>query len=192
MRLCLLSGLIPLLFAPLFASAQTFEVTDRVSDATGVRRIASADLRPLPSSSYPGEHATFRAVYEKDPNDGETWSLTIFGYASDTTGLGRASTAQLQVDGTAVEPLRVESKTRRLDASLIEIKQIVLRKSAFAQIAEADSATVSIGPARFPMSRVLRTDLRLIRDRAAGPSSSPMQASQGEATDTSTTDEANR
>lgn len=192
MRLCLLPGLIFLLFAPLVASAQTFEVTDRVSDATGVRRIASADLRPLPGSSYPGRHATFRAVYEKDPADGETWSVTIFGYASDTTGLGRADTAQLQVDGTAVDPLRVESKIRRMDVSLIEIKQIVLRQSAFTQFAEADSATVSIGPARFPMSRVLRTDLRLIQDHAAAPSSAPMQASQGEETDTSTTDEGNR
>jgi hypothetical protein len=185
MRRSLLFGLILVLFSPA-ATGQTFEVTDRVRDATGVRRIASADLRPLPGDSYPGSHAAFRAVYESDSGDDATWSLTVFGYTADTTTMSRANTVRFRTDTTSVEPRRVESKVRRLDASLVEITQIVLSKPAFATVARADRVVLSVGPAAFPMSRVLRTDLRLILDRVAGPDSP--QASQVGAADTSGTD----
>ena len=183
MRPALVLGLAVLLF-PCPGTAQTFEITDQVSDATGMRRVASADLRPLSDRSYTGTHAAFQAVYEESPNGGAAWMLTIFGYASDTTAMGRASTAQVRADGSPVPPRRVTSKLRRLDASLLEIKQIVLTESGFSRLARADQVVVSIGPARFTLDRVRRTDLRLIQERlSASPPS--RTSSQGTAVDTS-------
>ena len=179
----LLLGLLVALLPPVTA-AQSFEVTDRVSDATGVRRIASADLRPLPGGTYPGSHAAFRAVYEKGPDEDATWTLTVFGYTADTTALSQATTVRLQADAAPIEPQRVESKVRRLnEASRVEIVQIALSRSAFASVARADRVILSIGPAQFSIRRVLRTDLRLILDRVSA--GSPRRASQTETADTS-------
>jgi hypothetical protein len=181
MRLPLLVGLCLFLLVPLRAPAQSFEVTDRVSDVTGVRRIASADLRPL-SGSYAGSHAAFRAVYENAPDGGAAWTLTVFGYAPDTTAMGRADSAQLRADGVAVEPLRVASKIRRMDDVVVEVKQITVPRPAFARLARADRVVLSIGPSQFAPSRVLRTDLRLILDRVS--TSPSRRASQADPNDT--------
>jgi hypothetical protein len=184
MRLSLLVGLSLFLLIPPRAPAQTFEITDRVNDVTDVRRIASADLRPL-SGSYGGSHAAFRAVYEKAPDRAPTWTFTVFGYAPDTTAMGQADTVQFRADGVAVEPLRIASKIRRMDDAVVEVKQITIPRPAFVRLAQADSVVLSIGPAQFAPSRVLRTDLRLILDRV---SASPSQrASQADTADASPT-----
>ena len=185
MQRSLLIGFVLVLLSSV-APGQTFEVTDQVRDATGVRRIASADLRPLPGGSYPGSHAAFRAVYERNSEDGAIWSLTVFGYTADTTAMSRANTVRLRADTISIEPRRIESKVRRLNDSLVEITQITLSRPAFATVARADRVVLSIGPAEFSMSRVLRTDLRLILNRVSRPA--PRQASQDGATDTSGSD----
>jgi hypothetical protein len=181
MRPSFLLGLLVLLFLPSTTTAQSFEVSERVSDVTGVRQITSADLRPLPGGSYSGSHAAFRAVYEKPPDEDASWTLTVFGYASDTTALSRTRTVRLRADASSIEPRRIETKVRPLDASRVEIVQIGLSRSAFASVAHAKRVVLSIGPAQFSMSHVLRTDLRLILDHVS--SAPPRRASQTGAPD---------
>ena len=188
MRLSLLVGLSLFLLCPPRAPAQTFEITDRVNDVTDVRRIASADLRPL-SGSYGGSHAAFRAVYENAPDEAATWTLTVFGYAPDTTAMGRTDTVQLSADGVAVAPLRIESKIRRMDDVVVEVKQISVSRPAFVRLAQADSVVLSIGPTQFAPSRVLRTDLRLILDRVSTSPSRRASQTDPNDTDSSTNNE---
>ena len=176
---------LPLLL-PTFATAQTFQVTTDVNDVTGVRRTVSADLRPLPTSSYPGSHAAFRAIHEQDPDEGTSWELVLFGYAPDTTAMSRTTQVRLQADGKEMTPSRIVSRTRPMRKTLVEIKRVGLTHSQFEQVAQADSVTVVIGSVQFDLSRVRRTDMRLILDRVSS-SPPPQRALDTGTTDTSAT-----
>lgn len=184
----LLTLALHLLF-PGLASAQTFQVKTSVSDVTGVRQIASANLRPLSAPSYPGSHTAFRAVYENAPDRAATWQLVLFGYTADTTALSQTPRVRLRTDGTQLEPSRIVSDTRSLDGTLLEVKRLFFTRQQFAQVARADSVTLNVGTLPFPMDRVLRTDLRLVLDRAS--SLVPRQASETEPADTSTAPKVN-
>lgn len=183
MRFFLLFLLAPLLL-PVQSAAQTFDVTERVSDVTNVQRIVSADLRPLPTRSYEGSHASFRAVYEDDPEAGASWSLVLFGYTSDTTAMSRTPDVHLRADDVQLKPTRIGSETRELNSTLLEVKRLSLKRSHFEQVARADTVTVFIGPVQFKMERVLRTDLRLILDRV---STAPAKQAAENDSDSSTT-----
>jgi hypothetical protein len=71
----------------------------------------------------------------------------------------------VQADGTRLEPIRLESKTRPLDKGLLEIKRAVFTRSGFEQIATAQTVNISIGAAQFMAIHPRRKDLRLILDR---------------------------
>lgn len=187
MRL-LLSVSVALLLLPGLATAQTFQIATTVDSVTGVRRIASDDLRPLPTRSYAGSHAAFRAVYEFTSNAEPRWELVLFGYASDTTDVSRATKVHLRTDSAQLVPNRIVSRSRAMQETLLEVKRLFLTREQFEQVAQTDSLTITIGAARFDVSHVLRTDMRLILDRV---SSSPPRRRATEAEpsdDTSSSD----
>jgi hypothetical protein len=132
-------------------------------------------MRNLTVRQYPG-HASFRAEYERHPEEEKTWRLSFYGFAKDTTAMSRATSVRLQADGIPLTPTLVESKTRQLDTSVLEIKQVEFTSSAFRKIATAQSVTVSIGSARFELNRHFRKDMRLILERVS-PGQGPPTAS---------------
>jgi len=140
------------------------QIKKEVSEITGSTRLVSKSMRSLVSSSYPG-HASFRAEYENPPAKSPLWRLSFFGFAKQETAMTAASTLRLQVDGQPLSPLRVESRTRNLEDSILEIKEATVSRADFQQIATAQNVTVTIGSLTFTMTRPLRNDLRLILNR---------------------------
>lgn len=177
MRLLLSVPLALLLLLPGPVMAQTFQVATTVDSVTGVRRIASTDLRPLPTRSYAGSHAAFRAVHESTSDAETRWELVLFGYAPDTTDVSRATEVRLRTDSTQLVPNRIVSRSRAMQETLLEVKRLILTREQFERAARTDSLTITIGTARFDVSHVLRTDLRLILDRVSS-SPPPRRASE--------------
>jgi hypothetical protein len=140
------------------------QIKQEVSDITGAKRLVSKSMRDLVTTSYPG-HASFRAEYENPPEDAAVWRLSFFGFAKDTTAMTAATRVRMQVDGRTITPIRVQSRTRNLENSILEIKEAAFTRSDFRRIATAENVTATIGPATFEFTRPLREDLRLILDR---------------------------
>lgn len=141
------------------------QVTKDVSDVTGVTRLESESMRSLYDKTYAGDHASFRAEYVNDPDEGTTWALSFYGFTEDTTQVSRTNQFVVQADGDQFTPIRLESKTRKLNDALLEIKRAVFTRSNFEQIATAENVTISIGSAQFVAVHPRRKDLRLILDR---------------------------
>jgi hypothetical protein len=141
------------------------QVTKDVSDVTGVTRIESEGMRSLYDKTYGGDHASFRAEYVNDPDEGTAWALSFYGFTKDTTQVSRVNQFVVQADGARLEPVRLESKTRTVNGSLLEIKRAVFTRSGFEQIATAQDVTISIGSTQFVAVHPRRKDMRLILDR---------------------------
>jgi hypothetical protein len=141
------------------------QVTKDVSEVTGVTRIESESMRSLYDEQYAGDHASFRAEYVHDPDEGAAWVLSFYGFTEDTTQVSRVNEFVVRADGASLRPLRLESKTRRLDDALLEIKRAAFTRADFERIATAQTVSVTMGAVSFRMTRPLRKDLRLILDR---------------------------
>jgi len=140
------------------------QIKKEVSQITESTRLVSKSMRDLVGASYPG-HGSFRAAYENPPKKAPIWKLTFFGFAEEKTAMTAASSVRLQADGQTIRPLDVESRTRNLDNSILEIKETTFTRADFTTIATAKSVSATIGPMTFEMTRPLRKDLRLILDR---------------------------
>lgn len=140
------------------------QIKQEVSDITGAKRLVSENMRNLVTNSYPG-HGSFRAEYENPPEKNPIWRISFFGFADDTTEMTAATQVQLTADGQTISPTNVNSRTRELENSILEIKDVSFTRSAFEQIATASTVTASIGPLQFELTRPLRKDLRLILNR---------------------------
>ena len=151
-------------FALLGTGPALGQIKKEVSQITESTRLVSKSMRDLVSSSYPG-HGSFRAAYENPPEKAPIWTLTFFGFAKEKTAMTAASSVRLQADGQTISPLDVESRTRTLDNSILEIKEATFTRADFATISTAKSVSATIGPMTFEMTRPLRKDLRLILDR---------------------------
>ncbi len=174
MRYILCALLVGTLLGTGFAHAQ---VKKEVSDITGVERITSENMRSLHEDPYAGDHASLRAEYVNDPDDGASWILAVYGFATDSTQVSRSNQFVVQADGQQLEPTRLESKTRTVNGTLMEIKRAVFTRSGFEQIARAQTVTISIGSANFLSVRPRREDLRLILNRV--PAKGPQTATSG-------------
>lgn len=141
------------------------QVEAEISEVTGVKRIESKSMTPLHSKTYQGSHASFRAAYENDPDEGTSWIFSFFGFTAEKTDVSSVNEFIVQADGQQFEPTRLESKTRNVSDNLLEIKRAVFTRSAFEMIARADDVSISIGPAEFTAIRPRREDMRLILDR---------------------------
>jgi hypothetical protein len=141
------------------------QIKKDVSDITGVERLESKSMRSLYDKKYSGSHASFRAEYAKDPDDGTSWALMFYGFTEDTTQVSRTNQFLVKADGKQLEPIRLESKTRKVSNSLLEIKRAVFTRSGFEQIANAQNVEISIGSALFMAVHPRRKDMRLILDR---------------------------
>lgn len=160
------SVLSSLLVGALLGSSVCFaQVESKVSEVSGVKRIESASMTSLHSLNYGGSHASFRAAYANDPEEGTSWILSFYGFTDEETAVSRTNKFLVQADGQQFEPMRLESKTRNLDDRLIEVKRAVFSRSVFEAIALAQDVTISIGPAEFTAIRPRREDMRLILDR---------------------------
>jgi hypothetical protein len=170
---------VPLLLAPVSSFAQ---ITDKVSDITGERRVMSKNLRDITIQSYPGNDAGILAKYEADSESGEeTWSLGVYGFADSTTSMTAVQQITLEAGGEQVQPLQVEGKTRRMDdGTVVEIKTATFTRSIFARIARAESMTITIGAATFTASRRARRDMRTILETVPPPNARPTASSDGE------------
>jgi hypothetical protein len=140
------------------------QIEQEVSEVTGAKRLVSNNMRNLVTQSYPG-HGSFRAEYENPTEKDPIWRLSLFGFAKDTTEMSAASTLRMTVDGETITPTTVESRTRKLKESILEIKDATFTRSAFQKIATGKTVKASIGPFQFGLTRPLRKDLRLILDR---------------------------
>ena len=140
------------------------QIQEKVSDITGAERLVSESMHPLVTRAYPG-HGSFRAEYVNHPEKGNIWRLSFFGFAKDTTKMATTSDVRMQVDGQMITPLRVTSKIRPLENSILEVKEATFSRSDFQKIATAADVTGFIGKARFEFTRPLRKDLRLILNR---------------------------
>jgi len=149
------------------AAAQ--EISDEVSSYTDVRRVKSAELRDIRIESYPGTDAALKAEYVSRPSTQETtWSLAFYGFASEPTSMSSAQDVQIVADGSPLQPLRVESKSRTVDGDVIEIKTVFFSRPIFARIAAAETVEVTIGAATFTAPRNARIDMELILNAIPG------------------------
>jgi hypothetical protein len=155
-----------LLSLALFSSTGTAraQIQKNVSKISGAERWVSKSMHPLVTRNYPG-HGSFRAEYVDHPENGSVWRLSFFGFAKDTTKMATTTDVRMQVDGETIAPLRVTSKVRPLDDSILEVKEATFSRADFRKIATAADVTGFIGKARFEFTRPLRKDLRLILDR---------------------------
>lgn len=156
----ILSVALALTLLPFSAEAQIEKETSEVTNTT---RLESTDMRPLITESYPG-HASFRAKYERTPSD-SSFQLSFYGFADQSTDMSVATQVRMQVDGQPVAVQEVQSETRSMDGSILEIKHVSFRRTDYEQIATGDRVVALIGPLRFELTRPLREDLRLILDR---------------------------
>lgn len=162
-------------------SAAFAQITTETSEVTGIERIESEGMRSLTVNNYEGSHASFRAAYVNDPNEGISWVLSFYGFTEEKTQVSSTNKLYVQADGQRLEPVRLESKTRNLDGSLIEIKRATLPRSAFELIATASDVTISVGSAQFSAIKPRREDLRLILDKVGGSAGPPQTASSDSA-----------
>lgn len=155
-----------LLVGALFGSGYSFaQVKSEVSEVTGVKRIESESMRSLHSENYTGSHASFRAEYVNDPDQGTAWVLSVYGFAKEETQMSQTNQFRVTADGRQFEPNRLESKTRSVNGSLLEVKRAFFTRSDFQMIAEAQKVSISIGAAQFMAIRPRRADMRTILDR---------------------------
>lgn len=157
------------------------QVESEVSEVTGVERIESKSMTPLHSTSYQGSHASFRAAYENDPDEGTSWILSFYGFTDEKTEVSSVNQFVVQADGQQFEPTRLESKTRNVNDNLLEVKRAVFNRSAFEMIALAKNVSISIGPAEFTAIRPRRKDMRLILDRV--PAENTPQTASNDSSD---------
>jgi hypothetical protein len=142
------------------------QIEKDVSEVTGVKRLESESMRSLYDKTYAGSHASFRVEYAEDPDDEETtWSVRFYGFTKDTTQVSRTNQFLVKADGKQLTPIRIESKTRSVNNSLLEIKRAVFTRSGFEDIATAQNVEITIGSAQFMAVRPRRKDMRLILDR---------------------------
>ncbi|PQJ35084.1 hypothetical protein BSZ35_11180 [Salinibacter sp. 10B] len=155
-----------LLLGALFGTGSSVaQVKSEVSEVTGVKRIESKSMRSLHSETYAGTHASFRAEYMNDPDEGPAWILSFYGFAKEKTQVSQTNQFRVTADGQQFEPRRLESKTRTVNNSLLEVKRAFFSRSAFQMIAEAQKVTISVGSAQFMAIRPRRSDMRQILDR---------------------------
>lgn len=161
---------VSLLIAPLVADAQ---VQERVSDITGVERFVSEDLRDVDLHSYLGDDIAFRAEHERNPMSGEeAWKLTFYGFANSSTDFSSASRVLVWIDGQRIRANDAESRTRRMDDSVMETVTAYFSPSQFERMANAEQLEFTIGSAEFDLSFAQRADMRSIMDMVANE---PMQ-----------------
>lgn len=141
------------------------QIKKDVSEVTGIKRLESKSMRSLYDKQYAGSHASFRAEYAQDPDEGASWALMFYGFTKDTTQVSRTNQFLVKADGKQLEPIRLESKTRSVSNSLLEVKRAVFTRSGFEQIATAQNVEISIGKSQFMAVRPRRQDMRLILDR---------------------------
>jgi len=160
-------GLVSIMFGGLlFVPATMAQIEREVSEVTGVERIESADMRSLRVEQYEGSHASFRAAYVNDPDEGIAWKLTFYGFTESPTQVSETNTFRVQADGQSFEPTQLTSKTRQIDGTRLEIKRGTFPPSAFETIATAEVVTFSIGAAQFTVPRSRRSDMRRILEEA--------------------------
>jgi len=150
----------------LLAGPATAQVESEVNDLTGVKRIESADMRSLSVTQYEGSHASFRAAYVNDPDDGIAWEVSFYGFTDAATSVSETNAFRVQADGQSFEPTQLTSKTREVNGTMLEIKRAAFARSAFEAIATAESVTFSIGSAQFTAPHTRRSDMRRILDEA--------------------------
>lgn len=160
-------GLVSIMFGGLlFVPATMAQIEREVSEVTGVERIESADMRSLRVEQYEGSHASFRAAYVNDPDDGIAWEVSFYGFTDAATSVSETNAFRVQADGQSFEPTQLTSKTREVNGTMLEIKRAAFARSAFEAIATAESVTFSIGSAQFTAPHTRRSDMRRILDEA--------------------------
>ena len=147
------------------------------SAVTGTRRIASTDLRDLPADRYSGTSAGLHAAVRRPEAGTAEWIVAVYGFAEQPIGLSDTPTITLTADGQPVSPLRSTGTSRQLDdGTTVEIVRMFFSPSSFQTLAEALTASATIGPAHFSLPWHTRHDLRLLLDTMPARSSDPVSS----------------
>lgn len=146
------------------------------NEVTGTRRVESTDLRSLSSSQYVGSRAGLHTAVRRAEERRE-WIVSLYGFAEQPTGLAEAQEVALRADGQSMEPRRTTGSTRELDdGTIVEILEMQFSRSGYETLANALTASVSAGPASFPLSWKTRADLRLLLDRTPVTETKPVSS----------------
>ena len=143
------------------------DLSDRLKDdystITNTRRVMSNALRDAPIVQYDGYDAGVVARYESKSDGNQVkWSLSVFGYANNVTGMGSSSGATLTADGATVTPVRVNGRSQTMGEDVLEVVRVELGVSGFQTIAQSGSASVQIGSAQFDIPAEAKRDMREI------------------------------
>ena len=169
-RAWMYSGILLLAISLLLPSTSHAQLKEDVSSITGTHRIASEALRDVLIESYEGNDIGLRAAYESNDEEGTSWILSLYGFADASTNFATAPNVQLIVDGSSVQPLEITGKTRPLDGSVLEIRNLIFSRPIFEQIANAQSVEAVIGSAKVTLSSYSRRDMGTILERVSASS----------------------
>lgn len=145
------------------------------SEVTGTQRVASTDLRDVEPLRFSGSSAGLHAEARLPSEGARAWGLALYGFADEPVGIADAQEAVLRADELVVEPLRVEGTRRQLDdGTTVEISRMHFTRPEFETLAEALTATVTLGSAHFTLDWRSRRDMRLLLDAVPSDGSRPV------------------
>lgn len=158
-------------------SAMEDRLTNEENEMSGTQRIASTDLRDLPADGYAGDDAGLHTEARLPDEEEQEWIVAFYGFTDEPTGLAKAQTASIRADQHSVDPLRIEGSTRELeDGTIVEISRLYLSRPGYNTVAQALTASATVGTAQFPLDWMARRDLRLILDTVSDDSPRPVSA----------------
>lgn len=149
------------------------------NEVTGTRRVESTDLRALSSSQYTGSRTGLHTAVRRSDEQQE-WIVSLYGFAEQPTGLAETKGVVLRADGQSMEPRRTTGSTRELDdGTIVEILEMQFSRSGYETLAKTLTASVSVGPASFPLAWKARADLRLLLNRTPVDETKPVSSRDG-------------
>jgi hypothetical protein len=155
------------------ARASRLETTQ--SEVTGTQRVASTDLRDIEPLHFSGSSAGLHAEVRLPSEGAREWIVALYGFAGESVGMADAQEAVLRADGRVVDPRRIEGTKRRIDdGTTVEISRMYLSRSDFERLADALTATATVGAARFSLDWTARHDMRLLLDAVPTDASRPV------------------
>lgn len=145
------------------------------SEVTGAQRVASTDLRNVEPLRFSGTSAGLHAGAHLPSEGAREWILALYGFADEPVDMADAQEVVLRADEQVVKPLRVEGTRRQLDdGTTVEISRMYFTRPEFETLADALTATVILGPARFSLDWRSRRDMRLLLDAVSSDASRPV------------------
>lgn len=152
--------------ALLWAPVSMAQITEDISDVTGEYRISSDSMNDLWIDSYAGDYGAYIARYVSNPVTGsDQWMLILYGFTDEETTLSTSNDVTVEINGSTLRPLEVNTRTRALDDNeIMEVKETHFSQSVFQRIANADEVRITVGNESFQLPE--RPDMQLVAQAA--------------------------